>query len=889
MGWCLISAAILLLLTPERAISEQPPVPLETIDLVQAREKGRLNSRFLNRIDMAVDGTIELQPDQQGYQTHIQPVLFKNCLPCHGPDRTEGRLRVDQIDPDLIHGMDTQRWREVYNSVSNSAMPPEDAPECQLADEQRERIVDWISAEMAKASLADRNRNEHTSFRRLTKDEFRHSLEDLLGVSLPISNRLPPEVASEDGFKNNSSLLQMSSMQFETYREIGFDALSRAIALGDQPDTVRYRALMSEQIEKPPKRKKDEFFDREDKDYERKRFGRILLDRQTGQGIGFQEGTLQPIATESNGDESKGTPSFFDSTSGNQSDEKGLDSVVLVLPASNEVKWNLDRFLPDSGTMRVKIRVARSNANPNQHASLRLIFSAHTSNDANFSQVISQQDITVTASAEDPQLVVFDIQLQDIQRNPFRKLATTFPRRDEFLSIRNVSNAKGKEDPLCLLIDQIEITAPYVDQWPPKTHTAIFFDSNASDQTAYAREILTRFLRKAWRRPVTSEQLEPYMQLLSKYREELPSFEAAMVEVLATALASPDFLYITLRNPKTASSESSRKLDDFELATRLSYFLWASIPDQTLLDLAEKGRLSDPKILGAQVDRMLMDPRNQRFSEYFVQQWLGIDGLASVPHINDPTLLQSMRQEPVAFFEDALRNNSNAMDFIHSDYVVINETLADHYGIPNVYGPEFRKVPVGSQLQRGGILTNAAVLAMNSDGKDSHPLKRGVWMLKKILQDPPPPPPPNVPEVDLTDPEIMKMTLKERIADHRNKPACRSCHAKIDPWGIAFENYDAFGKYRKTIADKPVDASSLLYNKEELSGMDGLKEYLLEKRQDQFSRAIVDKLVSYGLGRPMVFSDRTPIDQLTAQWRKRGDRMRDLIELIVTSDLFQSK
>jgi hypothetical protein len=299
--------------------------------------------------------------------------------------------------------------------------------------------------------------------------------------------------------------------------------------------------------------------------------------------------------------------------------------------------------------------------------------------------------------------------------------------------------------------------------------------------------------------------------------------------------------------------------------------------------------LKDPDILVAQVDRMLRDPRSKRFSENFVQQWLGTDGLLSVPHIDDAMLRDSMRQEPIAFFEEVLRNNSSAMDFVHSDYVVVNETLAQHYGIPGVYGSDFRRVETGVDLKRGGILTHAAILAMNSDGKDSHPLKRGVWMLKRILQDPPPPPPPNVPEVDLTDPEIMKMTLKERIADHRNKAACRSCHAKIDPWGIAFENYDALGKFRTVINNRPVDASSLLYNKEELSGMDGLKEYLLSNRQDQLCRAIVDKLMAYGLGRPMTFSDHAQIDQLAAQWRKQEDRMRDLIQIIVTSELFQSK
>jgi hypothetical protein len=229
------------------------------------------------------------------------------------------------------------------------------------------------------------------------------------------------------------------------------------------------------------------------------------------------------------------------------------------------------------------------------------------------------------------------------------------------------------------------------------------------------------------------------------------------------------------------------------------------------------------------------------------------------------------------------------MDFLHSDYAVVNERLAAHYRIPAVRGPHFRKVPIDSKTPRGGLLTNAAVLAMNSDGTDSHPLKRGVWMLERILHDPPPPPPPNVPEVDLTDPEILKMTLKERIADHRNKPACISCHSRIDPWGIAFENYDALGSFRTRIKDKPVDATSELFNKHTLAGMEGLKRYLLTDRQDQFCRAMVHKMTAYALGRPLSFGDHADIDNLTTLWRTDGDRLGDLIHLIVNSEIFASR
>ena len=361
-----------------------------------------------------------------------------------------------------------------------------------------------------------------------------------------------------------------------------------------------------------------------------------------------------------------------------------------------------------------------------------------------------------------------------------------------------------------------------------------------------------------------------------------------MLEVLATALATPEFLYLTQRATTEATTGPAR-ISDLEFATRLSVFLWSSIPDDELLELAEKGSLGKRDVLTSQVERMLADPRSRRFPQNFVQQWLGMDGLNNVTHVTDSSLRESMQEEPIAFFDEVLRHNQSIMDFIHSDYAMVNERLAAHYGIQRVYGPHFRKVPIEPQANRGGLLTGAAILAMNSDGKDSHPLKRGVWMLERIIHDPPPPPPPNVPEVDLTDPAILKMTLKERIADHRNKAACVSCHSKIDPWGIAFENYDAMGTYSTHIKNEPVDATSELFNRHTLAGMNGLKRYLFTDRQDQFARAMVHKLTAYALGRPLTFGDRADIDDLTGQFRRNGDGLGDLIRLIISSNIFNSK
>ena len=841
------------------------------ISLEAAREQGRTKSRFLKETKVTAKATDEIPKANLAYfQKSVMPILKKSCINCHGPKKSEGRLRIDQLNPDLLAGPDVERWRELYNAVSNSEMPPENEPGYALAETDRGSMVDWLGEELNKASLIRRNTKDHSSFRRLTKYEYDYALQDLLGLPYSLANKLPPESVTEDGFKNSSELLQISAMQFETYREIALKALKRATVSGDRsPEAVTYIISMEKEMEKAAAKKDTKEAVKGKKNAKSPKNQQQLLDQQTGESIPFPAVKFAPKAGAVVGQ----TPA--------------VSPVVMVLPSSSELKLDLDRFLPDEGIMRVRIRANRSNMNPDEFASLRLMLSAHTSNDANFSQVISQRDIPVTSSADNPQFIHFDIPLGDIQRNPFRKLTTTYPRRDEFLHIQNVSNASKGEDRLSVLIDYIEISAPFYEQWPPKTHTNIFIESaSKSDENIYGREVLNRFLARAWRRPVTSQEVDQFMGLFAKYRPGFSTFEDAMVEVLATALASPEFLYLTQR--VSADKSKSASISEVELASRLSVFLWSSIPDEELLKLAGQGKLRKPDVLAGQVKRMLADPRSKRFSQNFVEQWLGLDGLNSVTHI-PPPLKDAIQEEPIAFFDEVLRQNRSIMDFIHSDYAVVNEKLAAHYGIPKVYGPHFRKVPIAVQMNRGGILTGAAILAMNSDGKDSNPLKRGVWMLKRILHDPPPPPPPNVPEVDLTNPEILKMTLKERIADHRNKAACISCHAKIDPWGIAFENYDALGIFRASINNKPVDATSELFNHQKLAGIDGVKRYILTDRQDQFARAMVHKLTAYALGRPLSFADRADIDGLTSQLRQHDDKLGDLIPLIIGSNLFNSK
>jgi hypothetical protein len=511
---------------------------------------------------------------------------------------------------------------------------------------------------------------------------------------------------------------------------------------------------------------------------------------------------------------------------------------------------------------------------------------------------VGERDIEVTASNQDPQFITFDVPLDELPRNPFRKAHAVggSPNCTEYLELHNISTTgkTGEGDPVNLEIDYVEVEAGLYETWPPRSHTAIFFESpNQKDEGTYCREILKRFMTRAWRRPIADEDIAPYHKLFSSYRPGFSGFQETMIEVLATVLASPEFLYLVQTESETSSAPHT--VSNLELANRLSFFLWSSIPDNTLLELAFAGRLTSPDVLDSQIARMLADPRSQRFARHFVQQWLGLEALDNLVvdqkkfRVYDDAFKETILGEPLALFDHMLRNNRSIMDFLHSDYLVINEPLARHYGIAGVSGQEFRKVSLSPEVHRGGLLTTAAVLTMNSTGVDSNPLKRGVWLLERILHDPPPPPPPNVPQVDLTDPRVLKMTPKERMADHRNQAACRSCHAKIDPWGISLENFDAIGRFRTTLKDQPVDASAVLHNKQPLDGVTGLKSYLMADRQDQFARAMVHKLTTYALGRPMSFADRAQIEKMATDLKERGNGLRDLVSIVIHSPLFSQK
>jgi mono/diheme cytochrome c family protein len=877
--------------------SPEPNAARSTFEELKAA--GAKGSKYLQQLPPAVDGEVPTA-NLAVFEKTIEPILQRTCVQCHGAETEEGNIRIDTLDPNLLQGKDVAWWLEVLAVLSNGEMPPPD--EVELADADRSAVVAWLSRELQLASSVRRATGGHSSFRRLTRYEYNYALQDILGLPYDFAKDLPPEPTSEDGFQNSSELLHMTVVQFDTYRQLARNALRQATVRGERPPVLHWGVTMKDAagIEWPKQteqlKKLEEKF-KDDPEKQKQEVDRLTATFNKPHGNTYYQDLSSGRTARANW-QYYGAKFAFKPSDSRPEIPAPSDHVAIIPQGRNHgLIVELGNQVPDEGIMRVRVRASRASLEESRIPSMQLEFGWRASNEGRAILRVSTEDTLVKASPDEPEIYQWDVPLGEIYpRNSVRKTSPmgALPSPSEYIRLVNSSASQG-----AIRLDYVEVATPVYDQWPPESHKRIFADSaNRENEHVYAREVLTAFMSRVWRRNIAEDEIDQKLKLFHTMRPQCDSFEEAMVEVLATVLSSPDFLYIVrddaIGEPSQQGRPTSEEISAHELATRLALFMWCSVPDAELMKLAESGELSDSQVLAGQVSRMLTDPRSQRFSKHFVRQWLDmqlLDFLDIKQHVRgfDPLLKEAMQREPIALFHEVLQHDDSVLDFIHSDYTMANERLALHYGLSDVHGNHFRRVNLDSSQRRGGLLTQAGLLAMNSDGTDSHPLKRGIWVLESLLNDPPPPPPPAVPEIDLADPEIAKMTLKERIEDHRNHAACRSCHAKIDPWGIAFENYDAIGLWRNEINGKPVDAVSLLFNNQKLDGMDGLKRFLLENRQDQFVRAMVHKMTTYALGRPLTFADHSSIDRITADVRQQGDGLATMILLVATSELFRSK
>ena len=469
-----------------------------------------------------------------------------------------------------------------------------------------------------------------------------------------------------------------------------------------------------------------------------------------------------------------------------------------------------------------------------------------------------------------------------------------------------------------LAVQYIEIDGPLNDSWPPASHKELlgelaqktFKIYNFSDRVEVvsdqplidADQILTKFARRAFRRSVTAEDIAPYLAILQAKLDGGYTFEQALRAALKGVLISPDFLFLR---------EKLGKLDDFALASRLSYFLWSTMPDEDLFKLAEQQKLHRPEILHAQVERMLADTRAQSFTENFVGQWLGLREIdATEPsHILYPEfdhlLKVSMIRETELFFAELLKNDLSITNFVASDFTMLNGRLAKHYGIPDIVGWEFHKTELPLDSHRGGVLTMASVLKVTANGTTTSPVLRGAWVLDRILGQPSPPPPDNVSAID---PDIRgATTIREQLAKHRSTESCGVCHRQIDPPGFALESFDCIGGWRdwyrvtgnggpvtvdgKRMAyhkGKSVDPSDVLPGGEKFENVDQFKQLLL-KDKSQLARALTNKLVTYSTGRAPQAADRAAVEAIVQKIAAKDYGLRSLVHEVVQSEIFQSK
>ena len=437
---------------------------------------------------------------------------------------------------------------------------------------------------------------------------------------------------------------------------------------------------------------------------------------------------------------------------------------------------------------------------------------------------------------------------------------------------------------------QISVVGPYDIKGPGDTTSRrrIFIcrPSASLPEAACARRILSSIARRAYRRSVVAADLVPLMKLYDEGREGA-DFDHGIEVAIERVLVSPDFLFLRETDPRGSVPGSVHRISDTELATRLSFFLWSSIPDEKLLSTAERGQLHQPAILRQQVARMLTDPKASALTQNFAGQWLYLRRLEyqkpnrdEFPNF-DQRLRAAMLTETQMFFDGVVRQNRSVLDFLNADYTYVNQRLAEHYGIPGVYGTAFRKVTLDPALHRGGLLGQGSILTVTSYDDRTSVVLRGKWILENLLAAPPPPPPPNVPSLDEVK-NGKQLTVREKMELHRSNPVCASCHVKMDPLGFSLENYDAVGAWRTGYAGQKVDASAVLPDGTQFEGPQGLQGILLAHK-DQFVEGFTEKLLTYALGRGLEGNDMPAVRKIRRAAGNDKNRMAAIIMGIVES------
>ena len=785
--------------------------------------------------------------------TQTGKLLIRFCADCHGPDDPKGEFNLLALNQDIADGIDADHWHEVLNQLATGEMPPEDAE--QLSDKERQQLVTWIRSELDIAAEKARATGGQVILRRLTKYEYQNTMRDLIGLPINYAKDLPPEPKSLSGFLNNGQNLLMSPVQMETYLQVAKRALD--LSFSKPSSTESYRYFIEAQSERTEDQKKQATASKKENPDPSKFPPKGLSMKASRVNVGGKDGLFVfPLNSEE--------------FALRKANHRSFDGALLG-PTYRQL-YTLDKW-PTQGEMLIRIRLAAANGKP--HVTIGMGYRASGA-------VLNVKPIgetLVNGSTDSPQVLEYRIRMEEVP--VFLSGKPKF--RGEMISVVNNSTSSD------VLLDSIEVVYPAPSQ--DTSHPVLAERAEGMTDGEFAEATLRKFVPLAYRRPVSEQEYHELMALYTELQQRRPDSMEALRDTLAVVLSSPHFLYVT--EPRLESE--SRELNAYELATRLSYFLWSTTPDEQLRQQAHSGELLKASVLKNETERLLSDQRVEQFVRNFTYQWLdmsALDRVAVDPNLFklwDADLKRDVAEETFSFVNYVLQSDESALSFLKSDFVMLNDRMAGFYGFEEIQGSNFRPVPNTALPIRSGLIGQASFLTGNSTGVDSHPIKRGVWITRQLLNDPPPPPPPNVPELDESQLEE-GLSVAQLLAAHRDNPACNDCHKKIDPWGITLENFNAIGQFReKDNHQIPIAIDVTLPNGNQATNSVTMQEVLLETKKEEFSKALVENLLTYSLGRELEFTDAKTVDRLRQAFIQDGYRLKPLIVRIVTDEAFRIK
>ncbi len=784
------------------------------------------------------------------------------CLECHGSEKQKGDRRFDGLTAGIKTPDDALLWQEILDQLNQGDMPPED--EKQPDKKELLAAVDAITLSVADARQRFKGTGAHTVLRRLNSFEYQQTIGDLLGLNVAGWNPagdFPPEVRAE-GFDNISAVQVTSGILLDHYLAAAEEAIQRATAFGPKPETKSYAQKSPFYFEGKRKSDLPKLFQTDRYRWvSNTGYDDLVARHYRGGHIGF-EPLARGGAPQSGRYTIRIQAAAIDRTHHYDflKDFRNGDPIVMELAAVNR-----EGSVESTGNITTQRTLALEELTSDQPQWFEWTVDLERG---------EEPEVRFRNGAAKAKNLAFKLS-RNVEGHPELEAIGKLGKGE--ISLAMLKAYRGPK----LRIWEMQVEGPHLDQWPTQGH-ALLYGNLSPDQISRANipERLAIFAEAAFRRPLRSDELTPIGKLVNA------RLDAGMkpLEVLRlgfeTILCSPAFLHL---------HEGTGKLNDFALASRLSYFFWSSMPDETLIQLAAAGKLHEPATLGAQVDRMLADPKSQRFVQNFIRLWLNFDHIGEMPVSTDfvsffrDNIDAAMRAETEMFFRHILDKNLPPREFLAADYTFLNRELALHYGLPPMEGVALRKVSL-PKGERGGLLTQASFLTASANGVDTSPVVRGVYVQEKILGYSPPPPPPDVP---LIEPDASgATTIREQLAMHRESATCASCHQKIDPYGFALENFDAIGGWRTNYSpEHKIDPSGDLPTGETFTGVTDFRSLLIV-RHEQFAEALTEKLMTYALGRETEFTDQAVIDGILKNLSANQGGFKDLVRAVVLSDSF---